>query len=256
MLNAEEIRNYWEQRASSDQSAQSTTQDVYLRAIEMRVLNEQISRLSPGCVADVGCGDGRTTIRAARDFPATRFSGFDYSGAMIENARMNRDKLGIKNIEFGCHDIREPLPSSFDLIFTTRCLINLPDWNLQCIALRNIHDALNQGGYYLMIENFIEGHDNFNKIRRAFGLPEIAVRDHNLFFNRDDLLIELKGRFSIEKETNISSSYYLVSRIIYSRICADESVPPDYFDAHHRYGADLPFSGEFGPLRLLVLKRD
>lgn len=255
MLTVDEIRNYWEGRAAGDPSAQSTTQDVYLREIELRVLIERIERLKPASVVDIGCGDGRTTMGIARGLPSLEFSGFDYSDAMVENARANLAVQGFSNVVFGRHDIRDPLADRFDFAYTTRCLINLPDWELQRIALRNIHQALHAGGHYLMIENFMEGQENFNRLRREFALPEIAVRNHNLFFERNRLLLDIDGLFSVEEEVNISSSYYMVSRIVYSRICADSDVQPDYFNEHHRYAASLPFSGEFGPVRLLVLKK-
>lgn len=255
MLSLDEIRKYWECRAADDSSAQSTTQDVYLREIELRVLIEQIGHLQPVSVADVGCGDGRTTIGIAKRLPAVRFTGFDYSDAMIQNARNNLAVLDISNVIFDSHDIRNPIAGCCDLIYTTRCLINLPDSELQSLALRNIHQALNVGGYYLMIENFIEGQENFNQLRRKFGLPEIAVRNHNLFFSREKLLSDIANLFLVEEEINISSTYYMMSRIVYSRICADSGVQPDYFNEHHRYAASLPFTGEFGPLRLMVLKK-
>ena len=255
MLTVEEVRSYWESRASGDSSAQSTTQDVYLREIELRVLIEQIERLKPASVVDIGCGDGRTTIGIAKCLLSPNFSGFDYSDAMVENARANFAAHGLSNIVFGCHDIRNPLADCFDLAFTTRCLINLPDWELQRLALRNIHHALHVGGHYLMIENFIEGQENFNRLRREFGLPEIAVRNHNLFFDRSRLLLDIEKLFSVEKEINISSTYYMASRVVYSRICSDSGTQPDYYDDHHRYAASLPFSGEFGPLRLMVLTK-
>lgn len=255
MLSLDEIRNYWEGRATGDTSAQSTTQDVYLREIEMRVLIEQIGRLLPVSVADVGCGDGRTTIGIAKRLPSVMFSGFDYSDAMIQNARNNLAAFDISNVIFDSHDIRKPMAGCYDLIYTTRCLINLPDWELQRLAMRNIHQALNADGYYLMIENFIEGQENFNFLRRKFGLPEIAVRNHNLFFSREKILTDIDDLFLVEEEINISSNYYMMSRIVYSRICADGGLQPDYFNEHHRYAASLPFSGEFGPLRLMVLKK-
>lgn len=255
MLTVDEIRSYWEGRAAGDTSPQSTTQDVYLREIELRVLIERIKRLKPATIVDIGCGDGRTTTGVAKSFPSLQISGFDYSDAMVENARENVATQGLSNIIFGSHDIRDPLANHFDLAYTTRCLINLPDWELQRLALRNIHHALHAGGYYLMIENFMEGQENFNQLRRKFGLPEIAVRNHNLFFERNRLILDINALFLVEEEVNISSTYYMVSRIVYSRICADSGVQPDYFNEHHRHAASLPFSGEFGPVRLLILKK-
>ena len=106
-----------------------------------------------------------------------------------------------------------------------------------------------------MIENFIDGHENFNQVRKDFGLPEIGMRDHNNFFNRKELLDFISGYFSVVEEVNISSTYYLVSRVIYSKICSEKNLNIDYFNDHHRYAAGLPFSGEFGPVRLICLKK-
>ncbi len=255
MMNFEEIRKYWEDRAAGDSSVQSTTQDFYLREIEYKVLQARIQKNSPDCVADVGCGDGRTTARLANNFPNVFFSGFDYSPSMVENALNQLLPQKILNIEFDQLDICSGLKDSFGLIYTVRCLINLPSWDLQRIAINNIHRSLATGSAYLMIENFIEGQENFNLVRKEFGLPEIPIREHNCFFQRGRLFDYIDGRFEIEEEVNISSTYYLMSRIIYSKICSETGRDPDYFDDHHRYAASIPFAGEFGPVRLICLRK-
>ncbi|MDD2768290.1 MAG: class I SAM-dependent methyltransferase [Methylococcus sp.] len=253
-MNFDEIKRYWNQRATTDTSVQSTTQDAYLREIEYRALADRIGCAVPARIADVGCGDGRTTARLATRFPMTEFIGFDYSSSMIENARCVHADQGT-NLRFEQSDVCEGVPGRFNLIYTTRCLINLPSWHLQKGAIASIHSALNSGGSYLMVENFVEGHESFNRVRRDFGLPEITVRDHNLFFVRDALLEYVSELFDVEEEVNISSAYYLVSRVIYSRICIESGKQPDYFDDHHRLAAELPFCGEFGPVRLVSLKK-
>lgn len=254
-MNFDEIHSYWQSRAEGDDSAQSTTQDVFLREIELQALLKQIKRSTPQKIADIGCGDGRTTLGLARGYSAGSFCGYDYSTAMVENAKKVLSQTKIQNIEFMQHDIQSPIEQVFDFIYTTRCLINLPTWELQTKAIGNIWASLRSGGVYVMIENFIEGHNNFNQVRRHFGLPEIPIREHNLFFDRAKLLQLVKSRFEIVFEENISSSYYLVSRVIYSKICADEGRVPDYFDAHHKYAAALPHSGEFGPVRLICFRK-
>lgn len=127
MMNFEEIKKYWETRAAGDSSAQSTTQDFYLREIEYNVLSERIPRYAPGRVADVGCGDGRTTARLAAGNPGSSFTGLDYAASMIENARQaHGGSAGSANMQFRQGDICAGLDESYDLIYTTRCLINLP----------------------------------------------------------------------------------------------------------------------------------
>lgn len=255
MMNFEEIKKYWEDRAACDSSAQSTTQDFYLREIEYSALAERLQRYSPGFVADVGCGDGRTTARLASQYQSASFTGFDYSSSMIKNARRIHDSAGLPNMKFEQMDICDGLKDSFNLIYTTRCLINLPSWDIQKVAIKNICEALTPGGVYMMVENFAEGQANFNQVRNDFGLPEIPIRKHNLFFERQHLLDYVDSLFEVEEEVNISSMYYLVSRVIYSKICAETGGQPDYFDDHHRFAAGLPFCGEFGPVRLVCLRR-
>ncbi|QWD32244.1 class I SAM-dependent methyltransferase [Polynucleobacter paneuropaeus] len=255
MQTIQEIKNYWDQRASDDDTAQSTTQDVYLRSIEQHVLLQWIEKIKPSTIADIGCGDGRTTIGLAQSLREITFSGYDYSQAMIHNANKNLAVEDISNITFLRHDVCDEFYGVHELMLSTRCLINLPTWAMQQQAIRNIHNGLSAKGYYLMIENFADGQENFNQLRRKFDLPEIPQRSHNLFFNRNQLSEFLKNLFCVEHEINISSTYYMVSRIIYSRICQDENRTPDYFDKHHKYAASLPFMGEYGPVRLLVLKK-
>ena len=143
----------------------------------------------------------------------------------------------LANVGFGQLDICDGLSGSFDLIYTTRCLINLPSWELQQKAIQNIHKALSPGGIYVMIENFVEGHENFNRVRRQFELSEIPIRQHNYYFERQRLFDFANDMFLVSDEVNISSMYYLVSRVVYSRICSDQQNQLDYFDPHHRYAA-------------------
>lgn len=254
-MNFDEIRNYWEGRAAGDSTAQSTTQDIFLRQLELNVLIERLKKFPVKKVADIGSGDGRTTMGLAKIFNDIEFYGYDYSASMVENSRLELFKSGLKGVNFEVLDIMDGLNQNFDAVFSTRCLINLPTWDLQKKAIKNIHDCLLPNGLYLMIENFIEGQENFNKIRAQFGLSEIPMRDHNYFFRRDQLLSYVDDFFDVVEDLNISSMYYLVSRVIYSKICLDSGVAPDYFNEHHRYGTDLPFSGEYGPIRLIIFKK-
>ena len=252
----EEIRSYWDERARGDQSSQSTTQDHYLREIEYRAVAEQIRMHGPAHVVDIGCGDARTTARLACDYPQMRFTGIDYAQGMIDNARTVVADAKVENLELQVGDVCLPIDcDQADFVYTNRCLINLPEWSLQQNAIGNIHERLADGGIFAMVENFVEGQDNFNAVREKYNLQPISIRDHNTFFEIDKLKEFLAGKFDVVSETNISSTYYLVSRVIYSKICQEQGLSPDYFDDHHRLAADLPFSGEFGPVRLIVLRK-
>ena len=59
VLNFDERRKYWDDRAAGDSTVQSTTQDLFLRQIELSAPIQRVSKFSPQRVADVGSGDGR-----------------------------------------------------------------------------------------------------------------------------------------------------------------------------------------------------
>lgn len=258
MLDYTNIKSYWNNRAKEEGATlQSTTNDYYLREIEINTLSHYISELinesqKELLVGDIGCGDGYVTSSLASNFTEAKFFGYDYSSEMVKNANTRKSLNCIFDIADIIHD---KLDQKFDVLYTTRCLINLPDVELQKKALMTIHESLGENGFYFMIENFIDGHANFNEVRENFGLEPIPVRNHNLFFSHNWLDDYIKDKFDIIKIENISSMYYLVSRIIYSKICQENGVLPDYFDIHHSLASKLPFNGNFGPVKLLLLKK-
>ena len=141
------------------------------------------------------------------------------------------------------------------MIYTDRCLINLPSWELQQSAIRKIQSALSKDGIYIMIENFIDGQNNFNELRREFGLQEINIHEYSQYFDRPGLENFLSGLFDNLGFKNISSMYYVVSRIIYTKLCTIENKEPDYFDKHHELASLLPFAGNYGPTGMYYLKK-
>jgi SAM-dependent methyltransferase len=258
MNSSQQVREYWDSRAKDDKGATSTTNDVHLRLIEQRVLLDNCKYLDNPLILDVGCGDARTSAALATALPASRITGIDYADHMIDNAKNLHS--GVINLDVFISDCTkgEPRPdhiSRFDVAFSTRCLINILEDRHRLNAFRYIHKALKPGGVYLMIENFAEGQHKFNSVREAAGLPPIPVRPHNRFFDVHELESLSMGLFTLEESLNISSTYYLVTRVVYAKICMECGVQPDYLDNHHKHGALLPFAGDYGPVYLKVLRK-
>jgi len=259
----ENIKKYWNERAKLYVlNPKSTTDDYWLRIIEIKNLKKVLSKIkNKKNILDIGCGDGFGTIQLAKRFSHSYFFGGDYSKEMIKvakvRAKKERIKLG-KNLNFKILDITNlrDLNKKFEVIITDRCLINLPSRNLQEKAILEIYKTLAPGGHYLMIENFIEGHNNMNKLRRKLNLKEIPVRWHNIYLNNNFIKNVVSKYFSILKRENISSIYYLITRVVYSRLCQLEKREPDYDHPIYEIAANLDLNlGDFGPINLFILKK-
>jgi len=180
-MSKDDIKIFWNKRAEKfGSSLQSTTNDVYMRKLECSVISdcikEILSEKSINNIADIGCGNGFSTLEIAKMFPQLEIHGFDYAEKMIASANKLKMENNINNLNFFIFDIVEDkLSQAYDLVITDRCLINLPTWEMQKKAINLIHNTLSPNGVYLMMENFTDGEQNFNMLRRSFGLNEIRT---------------------------------------------------------------------------------
>lgn len=253
-----EIRDYWNQRAATDAN-NATTNDVFMRVLERATLIEHLRRL--GCTAnsrilDAGCGDGESLLALHDAFGCT-LVGRDFSRSMIDLANERLRAHPGARVDFAVGDVREVgdafAAASFDFVSTDRCLINLESEEQQFGAIAGISRVLRPGGFYLAIENFVEGNDRLNELRGTFGLPPIAIRWHNRFFREADFVTRVSGYFSTVERVDFSSAYYLATRVIYSKLCALDGKSPDYLHPIHELSTKLPSFGDFSPIKLFVL---
>ena len=256
-LNKESIKEYWDSQALKYGDApQATTLDYYMRKKEIQCIKDYIKQSNCKTIADFGCGNGFSTLDLSKSFPKLEFFGFDYSKEMIRNANKRKIKENSMNIEFDVFDLTQDTTTrKYDLIITDRCLINLSSWEDQMVAIKTIFNSLTRNGVYLMIENFVEGHNNFNHLRTTFDLPIIKIRNHNLFLEKKKVHDYCVSLFKNITYQNISSTYYIVSRVIYSKICKENNEDPDYLDIHHELASQLPDMGDYGPVYSWVLKK-
>ena len=260
-----EIRDYWNQRAEENRGeARATTNDIHLRELEIKTFVDTLKELKlpvPAEVLDIGCGDGYSTRRIAAAFPGIHFTGIDFSEKMIELARSQPvpETDSATRVTFLVGDILDLDPvigdSLFDVIMTDRCLINLTSFQDQARVLREISNHIHSGGYYIAIENFIEGQEKLNEARRSIDLPEIPVRWHNLFLHEREFVEAAGHYFSEITIEDFSSSYYFATRIIYSALCRKDDKEPDYDHFIHRFAPALPPVGDVSPIKLIVLRK-
>ena len=261
----EAIKDYWEERAKQNATTpEATTNDLYLRELEISTLIETLKGLdleSGGTVLDVGCGDGYTTVALAEVLTHLRFTGIDYSENMIAiaSSRVTGNAHLKDRVTFAVGDVTDLNPAcgrlSYGAVITDRCLINLESQEDQARAIAQVARHTKPGGYYVAIENFNEGQDEMNRLRGSVGLPEIPVRWHNLYFNEADFRRQAGPFFEEIEFKEFSSSYYFATRVIYSAMCQMRGEAPDYRHEIHQLAVRLPWFGQFSPIRMVVLRR-
>ena len=221
---SKDIKEYWNERASSSDGKKATTDDIWLRELEIRIMVESLRQLKlphKASVLDAGCGDGYSTIKIAEEFPEISFHGIDFSENMIKAASSLLEKKQIKNVTFSvCSvlDLEKIFEVKFDAVMTDSCLINLNKPEMQKEALSSIAAVTKDGGHYIGIENFNEGQTEMNNARKKIGLPEIPIRWHNLFFSENDFKKMIADKFDLVWLKDFSSSYYFATRVVYSKM--------------------------------------
>jgi len=261
----EQIKAYWEERADfylADPA--STTDDVYLRELEIRTITQILKALlgpGPKTVLDVGCGEGYSTINVALESPHFSFTGVDYSANMIRMARARLAATPVLKgrLQFQVGDVLDLSSAcgaaTYDAVISDRCLINLESKEDQRQALKEIARRVAAGGYYLAVENFMEGQEAMNQARAALGLTPIPVRWHNLYFSEPDLISFAAPEFEFLEFKDFASAYYFATRIIYAAFCKQTGEEIDYRHPLHQMAVDLPWTGNFSPIRMAVFKR-
>jgi SAM-dependent methyltransferase len=107
--------------------------------------------LREGChVADFGCGSGHAVNVMAQAFPASRFTGYDFSAQAIATGSSEAARLGTTNASFVCRDLAElDDTESYDLITVFDAI---HDQARPARVLANIHRALRPAGVFLMVD--------------------------------------------------------------------------------------------------------
>lgn len=101
-------------------------------------------------VADIGCGSGHAINVMARAFPASRFTGIDFSEEGLGVGRAEAKQLGLSNATFLAADVAElDHTESYDVITVFDAI---HDQAQPAKVLENIHRALRPGGHLLMVD--------------------------------------------------------------------------------------------------------
>jgi len=101
-------------------------------------------------VADVACGTGHALVILARAFPNSTFVGIDFDEGAIARARAEARGAGCTNVRFEVCDATRFRPDEqLDAIFVFDAIHDQVDPGA---VLARIHDALREGGWFIMKE--------------------------------------------------------------------------------------------------------
>lgn len=215
------IHSFWESQATKHGDAPAASWgDNY--AINLEVQNIAAHIKDGDSVLDVGCANGFAAIRQWNIHKLKSISGIDFSQEMITNARRAVEVLAAKDkFDFRVGDVKEiPFPDeSFDVVYTTRCLINLPNWEDQKRGIDECLRVCKKGGTVIFSEAFYEPLVRLNALRALAGLAPLVEHDFNRYLKKERLEDYLENH-DIHDQIDwfagydFSSVYYLGSRFI------------------------------------------
>ncbi|MFK0040854.1 class I SAM-dependent methyltransferase [Paenarthrobacter sp. NPDC090517] len=101
-------------------------------------------------VADIGCGEGHALNLLGSTFPASTFTGYDFSAEALATAAAEASALGLSNVRFELQDVsRLDIAEAFDLVSAFDAI---HDQAHPAEVLKNIRAALKPGGTFLMVD--------------------------------------------------------------------------------------------------------
>jgi 2-polyprenyl-3-methyl-5-hydroxy-6-metoxy-1,4-benzoquinol methylase len=145
---------------------------VWLPAIDD--VHARLSTDPPARVADLGCGEGWSTIAIARAYPKARVDGIDLDDPAIAQARRNLATTEVADrVAFHARDAAEPaLQGQFDLVTVFEAV---HDMSQPVTVLRAARELLAPGGTMLVVdervaETFTAPGDDVERLMYGFSL--------------------------------------------------------------------------------------
>lgn len=125
--------------------------DAALVDVVLPLVDGLPERLRTGAdVADIGCGSGHAINLMAQAFPASRFTGVDFSEEGLAVGAAEAERLGIANATFVQRDVAElDVTDAYDVITVFDAI---HDQAQPARVVQNIYRALRAGGVLLMVD--------------------------------------------------------------------------------------------------------
>lgn len=246
--NHDQVLSHWEK------DDVESMYDKHLLKAEIQLIRQRIQEGSK--ILDAGCGEGEGTL-AYSTIPGINIHAADFSETRLQKAKErlhSHDNVKFKQVDF-VGDYQ--LDNDYDVIVCQRFLVNITDWEIQKKILIDLMSLLKKGGKLIMLEGYVQGVDALNQVRSQWGLPDIPIRWHNLFFDDDKLLPFMKQRGFVLVEEDGLGAYFLLTRGIRPTLQTDLNWDCDFNKVaatdsiQHLFG----FRDKFSRLKLWVYEK-
>jgi SAM-dependent methyltransferase len=209
---------HWNERAVQEVNVAAVNiADVSQRQLETEFL---VQHLEPtDRVLEVGCGNGfLTNILRER---VAHVDAFDYAENMITHAISNH---GARNNRFFHDNVLVPASwqGPYDSIVCVRVLINLRDFAEQKIAVENMRKALRPGGRLLLIEGYLDGFGELNRLREKVGIEKLQPASINYYSPLSEMRTFLDRGFSTSAEFH-TGCFDFLTRVVYPSLVGANS---------------------------------
>ena len=212
---ADHILDFWNAQADTYEGSHSASWgDIWAINLEIETIGRLIK---PGdTVLDVGCANGYSALHQLARKPAS-LVGVDLSPRMVAQANKKLAQTPVEcDVRFEVGDVRALAfaDETFDFVYTSRVLINLPTWDQQMQGIDECLRVCKLNGTVVFAEAFWEPLALLNAMRALRSLAPLVEHDFNRYLKQSSLRRFLDAKPVSYELIDFSSIYYLGSRFL------------------------------------------